>query len=111
MSRISVKITAMKRFLVIGGLLAVAIWPALSYAETLSSPNYHVDESFVGGGGLINESSSNFQAAESIGDTATGESSSTNFTTNSSYTTDGDPALTFAIITPNPTFNDLSATA
>ncbi len=51
----------------------------------------------MGGGGRIDESSTNFHAAESIGDAAVGDSASTNLQTKSSYTTTSDPALTFIV--------------
>ena len=73
------------------------IWPATILADNSSSTNYKIEESFVGGGGRIDENSANFNAAESIGDTAVGNSSSSNFQTNSSYTTTSDPALTFIV--------------
>lgn len=92
--------------------MSVALWWLIPpvRAETLKSSNYSVDESFIGGGGLINENSANFKAAESIGDAAIGLSNSTSFGSNSGYTTDNDPALTF-FITPGPiNFPPLSAT-
>ncbi len=91
--------------------LAVALVIPSVHAETLKSNNFQVDESFIGGGGLITESSPSFSAAESIGDLGIGESSSANFQTNSGYTTTNDPALTFIVPSAQTVFNDLSATA
>ena len=82
-----------------------------AYADTLKSTNYRIDESFIGGGGLINEQSTNFQSAESIGDAGVGLSSSTNYNSNSGYTTDNDPALTFFVSSTPATFTDLSPLA
>lgn len=66
-------------------------------AETLKSNNYAVDESFIGGGGMIEEGSANYKALNSIGNVGVGESSSTSFTTESGYTTTNDPTLSFVI--------------
>ncbi len=96
--------------MLVGVVLCDLLIPSV-HAETLRSNNYSVDESFIGGGGLITEQSANFQAAESIGDVGVGNSASTSFQTSSGYTTTNDPALTFGIISGTPTFNDLSPTA
>jgi hypothetical protein len=75
----------------------VTLWPQIVAADTLASPNFRIDESFVGGGGRIDEGSTNFRAAESIGDTGVGTSTSINFQTSSGFTTTSDPALSFII--------------
>src|SRR5579862_6045027 len=64
----------------------------------LKSTNYEFDESVVGGGGLTQESSANFQAGESIGDLDIGNSSSAGYQINGGYTTTSDPALSFSIV-------------
>lgn len=93
--------------LVVGGLLCLM---TIAYADSpLKSPHYEVDESFVGGGGLIQSNSSHYQVNESIGDTATGNSSSANFQANSGYTTTNDPALSFAITSSSANFGSFSA--
>lgn len=92
-------------------LLAAAGWlvvPYIALADDLKSSNYQIQESFVGGGGLIDESSASFRASESIGDTAVGQSASANFQTNSSYTTTSDPALTFIVNNGTVNFGALS---
>lgn len=101
----------MLRWLILVGVVAFDLAFPVAHAETLKSNNFSVDESFIGGGGLITEQSASFQAAESIGDIGVGNSGSTNYQTSSGYTTTNDPALTFGIISGTPTFNDLSATA
>lgn len=77
-------------------------------AETLQSNSYKIDESFIGGGGLVESSSSSYRSSESIGDVGVGSSSSTNFQTESGYTTTGDPALTFLVNTSSINFGTLS---
>lgn len=74
----------------------------------LQSSNFRIDESIVGGGGLTNESSANYQASESIGDLINGNSQSTNFQLNGGYETTGDPALTFIVDTSGADFGSFS---
>ena len=67
----------------LAGLLSAIILSSLSlasvaYADSLRSPNYTVDESFVGGSGAIQSGSPNFKVDSSISDTANGNTASTN---------------------------------
>jgi hypothetical protein len=71
--------------------------PQMLMADNSASTNFRIDESFIGGGGRIDESSANFHAAETIGDVGVGNSASTNFQTDSGGTTTNDPALSFII--------------
>jgi hypothetical protein len=71
--------------------------PGRVLADSSQSSNYKIDESFIGGGGRIDEASANFHAAESIGDVGVGNSASTNFQINTGYTTTNDPSLSFVI--------------
>jgi hypothetical protein len=91
--------------------LVVLVSTQQVYAETLKSPNFTVDESFVGGGGQVQGSSTNFKTDSAVGDAAVGSSSSTNFQTNSGYVTSGDPALTFVVNTSTINFGALSTSA
>lgn len=95
--------------LLVGGVCCLA---TIAYADSpLKSAHYEVDESFVGGGGLIQSSSQNYQVGESIGDTATGNSSSSHYQINSGYTTTNDPALSFSVNTSSANFGSFSSTA
>lgn len=93
------------------GLVAAGLIGMLETAQALSSTNYRIDESFIGGGGLIEESSTNFKAGESIGDLGVGDSSSANYQSSSGYTTTNDPALSFAVNTSSISFGALSTSA
>lgn len=90
----------------VGGMIPVALADS-----DLNSAHYHLDESVVGGGGLVQSSSSSFQSREAISDTAVGDSSSTNFTIDSGNVTPAYPALIFGITNNNATFNDFSPSA
>ncbi|MFI5240576.1 MAG: hypothetical protein ACHQUB_02615 [Candidatus Saccharimonadia bacterium] len=96
----------LRRLLLVAAILGLLA--QVTYADTLKSSHFEVDESFIGGGGLINENSSNFSAAESIGDAGIGLSNSTSYISNSGYTTDNDPALSFYVSSTPVTFTTLS---
>jgi hypothetical protein len=51
------------------------------YAESLQSPSYRIDESFIGGGGDVNSSSPNYKSDAAVGEVGVGTSASTNFQT------------------------------
>ncbi len=67
------------------------------YAQSLQSSHFKFDESVLGGGGLIQSNSANYQAGESIGEAASGNSASANFQTQAGNKTTNDPALAFAV--------------
>jgi hypothetical protein len=79
-----------------------------TYASALQSSNYRFNESVVGGGGLTQENSANYQAGEFLGDLAIGNSTSTNYQINSGYDTTSDPALTFIVDTSSLSFGSFS---
>ena len=96
--------------LMVLGLLASMV--AVTFADSdLNSAHYHLDESLVGGGGLVQSSSPSFQSREDIGSAAVGDSSSTNFQIDSGHITPAYPALIFGITNNNATFNDFSPAA
>ena len=77
-------------------LILVACMISLSSfasAQEASSPNYKVDELFIGTGGTNDSASPSYQGRASIGDLGVGNSASTNFQAYASFTTTGDPVL------------------
>lgn len=91
-------------------MIAVLCFVTLAYADSpLKSAHFEVDESFLGGSGLTQSSSNNYQEGESIGDTGIGNSASSHYQLNSGYTTTNDPALSFAINTSGANFGNFSA--
>lgn len=68
-----------------------------AYASSPQSPNYRFDESVIGSGGLIQSSSPNYQVGVSLGDTAIGNSASTNYQVNAGSKTTNDPALSLTV--------------
>jgi hypothetical protein len=66
---------------------------SLVFAQEAASPNYKVDELFIGSGGSNDAASASYQGRASIGDLNIGNSSSTNFQAYASFTTTGEPVL------------------
>jgi hypothetical protein len=81
------------------------------HAQVLQSPNYRFDESVIGGGGLIQSSSDNFQIQSELGDLSVGNAASENYQIDTGLHTTPDPTLSFAILDANPNFGAFSATA
>lgn len=72
--------------------------------ESQSSAHYEFIESDLGGGGLGNASSSNYQSVLSTGDSAIGNSSSGNYQINAGSQTTRDPRLAVSIDNANAAF-------
>lgn len=91
--------------------------PALAYTST--SPHYQIPESFLGGSGSINSTSSHYQSQGAAGAPAVGgqypaggNSSSTHYQTNGGSVTTNDPALSFSVNgTTSINFGNLSPSA
>lgn len=73
----------------------------------LSSPNYIIEEDFIGGGGLVESSSPSYQAQDSIGAPAVGDGESTNYRSQAGATTTSDPMLEFTVATSNVSLGSL----
>jgi hypothetical protein len=117
-SLISTKIELMTKWLVrLASLCAVVavsvgLLATAAYADdSLESSHYKFIESTLGGGGLVQSNSANFQSTESVGDAAVGNSSSNNFQVNAGPISPKDPTLSFGINNANPTFGAFSSTA
>ena len=91
---------------------------ALPGDPSSSSPNFSVVEGEIGGNGQFISTSSNFNinpniddGGSSLGETAVGNSASTNFQTNSGFNTTAQPALTFVVNTASLNLGALSTSA
>lgn len=83
-----------------------------AHAETpLQSPNFRFEESVIGGGGLMQSNSANYQATSSIGENATGAAASTGFQVQAGNKTSPDPVLTFTVDTSTANFGNFSASS
>jgi hypothetical protein len=87
------KILQISSYLLVVGLLTGFNFTSRVFAQQSSSPNYQIDEVFVGAGGGNDASSASFQARASIGDLGVGNSSSTNYQAYGGFTTTGAPYL------------------
>lgn len=72
--------------------LAIIMWPAVAFAQQ-TSPNYEIDEVFIGGGGQLDACSTNFCSDQSVGGTAVGNSSSANFQSDAGFGSPDTPYL------------------
>lgn len=83
-----------KKYLLAWLIALLGVQPLLAQS---SSPNYSIEESFVGPGGLIDASSPNYQARASLGDTGIGNAASANFQIYGGYTTTNEEYLEFTV--------------
>lgn len=101
------------RAVIIIAFVFTVFFGSLAYAQSSSSNNYKIDESFIGPGGALESESSNFKTApgaQSVGNAGgVGESeSSTNYRTQSGATTTSDPSLACITNTSSLNFGSLS---
>jgi hypothetical protein len=108
--------TLWKRSGVVGLAWLLGVWPVAVFADaTQLSPSYSINESQIGGIGDFNSSSSNYSfkpgvadGGSTLGDSFIGNSSSTNFQTNSGYNTASSPTLSFSVTSSTVNFGTLS---
>ncbi len=81
----------------------------MAYADSLQSNNYRFEESVLGGGGLVQSNSANYQAGESIGEPIAGNSASANFQTQAGNKTSSDPTLSFIVNSAGAAFGNFSS--
>lgn len=89
-------------------LFMVSLVATKTYAETLQSAHYHIDESALGVGDVSQGTSAHYQAAASIGDLAVGNTASNGYQINTGSQTTPDPALSFAITSGSIDFGSFS---
>lgn len=80
----------------------------IAAAQSLQSPNYHIDESYIGPGGSIQSQSATYQTNSTLGDIGVGSSDSTNYTLESGFNTTSDPRLSVVVNTSSIAFGYLS---
>lgn len=79
-----------------------------AFAAQSQSANYQVNEVFFGSGGALNDCSTNYCSKQSIGETAVGSTSSTNYQAHAGFNTDRTPFLEFIVNTVNTNVGVLS---
>ncbi len=100
-----------KTYLALGLVISLIAFVAPSVLAQGSSSNFRIDESFIGPGGSLESSSSNYQleaGQQTVGNTGVGESASTNYGAQSGNTTTSDPRLTCALNSGTLNFGALS---
>jgi hypothetical protein len=97
--------------LIVITLLFVLLGVTKTYADTMKSATYHIDESSVGVGDVSQGVSADYQAAAAVGDLAIGNSSSADYQINAGSQTSPDPALSFSITNGTPNLGSFSPTS
>lgn len=91
----------------------LVICPVAARAQSSQSPNFRIDESFIGPGGTLESGSDNYKTApggQSIGNQGgAGDSRSANFRAQSGATTTSDPSLACVTNTSSVSFGSLSS--
>ena len=93
----------------------VLLWAILSggyigAAALSKSANYQLEETSVGGTGLVSAQSTNYQARESGAIIGVGTSTGTNYQVQAGHLTTDSPALSIGIIGSSPSFGSFSPT-
>lgn len=87
----------MKRAIVVLLVLGLVAIPATVLAQSSSSPNYRVDQTFFGSGGETGLESDNFQSRAALGELGIGELNSDNFRAFAGFTTTDEPYIEFVV--------------
>lgn len=83
----------------IGVMLGISIlaFSPVIYAESASSTNYRVDETFFGSGGELNSCSTTYCSKQTAGELTVGETTSSNYGAWAGFNTSEDPYLEFVV--------------
>lgn len=91
-------------------LLVLLLVPAISFAAQSSSSSYQVNEVFFGSGGELHACSSNFCSKQTLGETAVGNTASSNFQAQGGFNTNRDPYIEVTVSNTNIDLGELTAT-
>ena len=86
-----------KRFIPAVIILATILLPVSVFANTSSSPNYQVDQTFFGTGGETDLQSDNFRSRATVGELGVGELIGTNYRAFAGFNTTDEPFLEFVV--------------
>lgn len=92
-------------------LLVVAVPSVQVWAAQASSSNYSVDQVFFGNGGELNACSTNYCSKQAAGETAVGNTSSTNYQAQAGFNSNRNEYLEFKVNTASVDMGTLSASA
>jgi hypothetical protein len=85
------------KHILLGLVIIFGFIPATAMAQTSSSPNYQVDQTFFGSGGETGLESDNFLARAALGELGIGELNSDNFRAFAGFTTTDEPFIEFVV--------------
>lgn len=90
-----------KLFFTFGITIMAVLLPVSVMAQTSSSPNYRVDQTFFGTGGETDMQSDNFRSRATVGELGIGELNSENFRAFAGFNTTDEPYLEFVVLGQN----------
>lgn len=90
-----------KLFFTFGITIIAVLVPVSVMAQTSSSPNYRVDQTFFGTGGETDMQSDNFRSRATVGELGIGELNSENFRAFAGFNTTDEPYLEFVVLGQN----------
>jgi len=82
-------------------LATLLLLPINVLAQSSSSTNYRVDQTFFGSGGELDASSTNYRARQSAGELTVGNTASTNYQAFAGFNTTDEPYLEFFVTASN----------
>lgn len=95
-------------FTLICGLIFTFVIVAPAMAEPTSSPNFKINEDFIGGTGQEESSSNNYSARDAGAGAIAGESEGGSYQVDSGSITPDEPTLSFYVSSPNVNLGSLS---
>lgn len=99
----------MQRILWVLGLMLIAYGMAGSVlAQSLQSPGYRMDDSYIGPGGTVDSSSFSYRENSTAGDLGVGSSSSLNYAQVAGVNTTNEPRLILIVSTSSVNFGGFS---
>lgn len=75
--------------------------PSMAYADTSSSTNYRVEQTFFGSGGELNSCSTQYCSKQTLGELAAGETNSLNYRAYAGFNTTDEPYIEFMVTAAN----------
>jgi hypothetical protein len=92
-------------------LLVLLALPVAASAAQSSSSNFQVNEVFFGSGGELHACSTNYCSKQSAGETAVGNTSSSNYQAQAGFNTNREPYIEFTVSNTNVDLGTLTATS
>lgn len=94
-----------------GLAVVLLLAPAAVFADTSSSTNYRVEQTFFGSGGELDASSPNYRSKQTLGELGVGNTASANFQAYAGFNTTDDPFIEFVVTGANIDLGYLSTSS